>query len=164
MAYEDDVASALADIAANGELVSYQQIPDPLPADPAQPWKSNAVFQTLPDPIPVYVLFVKATARDTQGKVAELIVNTDTLAGSKGGLLGNNGFACRVNDLVTRANGDVYKIVDMETVDPGGLVILWKLNMSTGPVATPTNLQQFLEHNELEKIDDLLNNKIPGAL
>jgi len=163
VAYEDDVASALADIEANGELVSYQQIPDPIPADPEQPWKSNAVFQTLPDSIPLYMLFVKATARDTQGKVAELLPNTDTLGGSKGAIMGNNGFLCRVNDIVTRANGDVHKVVDMETVDPGGVVILWKLNLATGPVATPTNIQQFVEHDELDSIGTLVAN-IAGTI
>lgn len=169
--YTRILASAQRQIraAANNKTVDYQPVPDAVVNNTAQPWKVGALTpggtdpNTLPPTIPVYAAFVDAQSRgsSTQGMVAEFIHGTDVIGGNKMALIaGGLTFIPRVNDLIIRS-GFVYKVGKIKTVDPGGLVVLWKLNLEIGVPTQPNSLDPFTADGSLHQLDILTNTELP---
>lgn len=155
--------------AANNKTVDYQPIADAVVNNPAQPWKVGALTPGGTDPnalvpvIPVYAAFVDAQSRgsSTQGMVSEFIHGTDVIGGNKMALVaGGLSFTPRVNDLIIRS-GFVYKVCKIKTVDPGDLVLLWKLSLETGVPAQPNSLAPFIDDSEIPQLAVLVNIELP---
>lgn len=167
--YSRTLAQAQRQIAAKGDLVHYQPIADPVPNDPAKPWKIGKPATGAPDPnvlamtVPCFVVFTDPTSRgsSTQGMAAEFLHGTDVVAGNKQGLLaGGQTFTPRVNDLLIRA-GKVYRIDKIKTVDPGNIVILWKLQLEIGTLPQTPSLDPFIQDMQLDLLNHLVNVDMP---
>jgi hypothetical protein len=170
--YSRQLASAQRQIRAKGDLVQYQPIADAVVNNPAQPWKVGNLTPSGTDPnafvpaIPVYAVFVDAQSRgsSTQGMVAEFVHGTDVIGGNKMALIaGGLTFTPRVNDLIIRG-GFFYKVGKIKTVDPGGLVLLWKLNLEIGVPSQPNSLEPFLANSQLAELARLVNIELPDDI
>lgn len=111
-----------------GQTIVYRSVSAPV-SDYTQPWKTTAGGQTLHT---FKVVFVDSK---NYRQFLQFLKGTDVPEGGKLGLMGPQTFAPGKLDTIYRGTLG-YTIEGVKQVDPGGDVLLYKLELAAGGVTT----------------------------
>jgi hypothetical protein len=122
--YADDIKTALELIAEFGADCQLKVFTATTP-DPAQPWETAAPTEQVANPRMVFLNFKGNNSGETYWN------GTLVQQGDKKVLLAASGLAFppNLNALLTRADGSVWKVVNLHTLDPDGTPILYTMQV-----------------------------------
>lgn len=117
--FDGAIKRAKASIARKGQSVTWRQLVDGAPSDPAKPWRPGASTQT-DNPVKIVFLPLDRTGLETYRR----LVGTEATTGSCYGLMASVGFTPKKNDVVIR-NGEQLTILNIKIYEPDGTPILY---------------------------------------
>lgn len=119
--YDRQIKRAQAQIAKKGQLVTWRQVTNGVPADSSKPWKPSASVTT-DNSVSIVFLPLDLQTR----KYLSYLTGTEVPSGSFAGLMGAVGFTPAIKDVVIR-NGKELTVRNFDVIEPSGEPILYIL-------------------------------------
>lgn len=119
--YARQIAAALRQISAKGELVTWRIPAVPTVADPTQPWIVTNGAAAVDKP--VSILFLPLNRQSSQ--LIQYLTGTEVVVGEVYGLMGAVDFVPELTGTVIRTSGKVLAIQSIDPLSPNGEVILY---------------------------------------
>ena len=122
--FDRQIATAKRLIAKYGEPVTWHSAPTSVPSDDDQPWNGTDVKPI--DRPGIRVAFFPTNS--SIGQLIRMMRNSDIPTGNELGYMAQVPFEVSSLDTLTRRNGSVYRIKNIDPLDPNGEgVILYTL-------------------------------------